>query len=135
MANLTITNTATTAGVYEGAPMNLAAADAAVVVLVEDITMTIEAAKTRWADKLPNEYTVTIEVAAGGSPLDLDENSVITFTTDKFDDSVTIDETSVAVSGNTATGIAVADNVLTLNLTSAISDTEPTIITFEVNKA
>ena len=119
---------------YDGAAMTLANTQAAVVVLIEDITMTMSAAKTRWADNLPNKYTVTITVTPGGEPLELDGGSVITFTTDKFDDAVTVDDTSVAVTGNTASGIAVAGNVLSLNLTESITDAAPTVITFDVNK-
>lgn len=134
MANLTLTNNADAVGVYDGAAMDLANTQAAVVVLVEDITMTMTAAKTRWADNLANKYTVTITVASGGEPFELDNNSVITFTTDKFDDAVTIDDSSVVVTGNTPAAIAVTGNVLSLNLTESITDAEPTVITFDVHK-
>ena len=135
MANLTITNNANALGVYEGAGMELANTQAAVVVLVEDITMTMVAAKTRWADKLANEYTVTITVADGGAPLELDEDSVITFTTDEFDSAVVVDTDSVQVSGNTPAAIAMSGGKLTMNLTEDIVDGTPTVITFDVYKA
>jgi len=134
MANLTLTNNAEAVGIYDGAPLELANTQAAVVVLVSDITMTMTAAKTRWADNLANQYTVTITVAPGGEPLELDGSSVITFTTDKFDDAVTVDDSSVEVTGNTAAAVTVTGNVLSLNLTESITDAEPTVITFDVFK-
>lgn len=134
MANLTITNTSTADGVYEDSPLKLTATEAVSVILIEDVTMTMTAAKTRWADRLANQYTVTINVAAG-SPFDLDSGNVISFATDAFNAAVVIDKNSVAVSGNTASNIDVTGGVLSLDLTAAIVAGTPTVITFNVYKA
>lgn len=136
MANLTLTTNSVATGVYAEAPMALKTTEAAVVVLVNDVTIEIEAAKTRWADNLPNLYTVTITNTDTVEPFDLDDAQSIKFETDAFDTAfVTIDTSSVSVSGNSAENIAVsASGVLSMDLKQAITDAEPTVITFEVNK-
>jgi hypothetical protein len=135
MANATLTINSKATGVYDNSPMAVQATEAITVILVEDVVMTISAAKTRWADALPNKYTVTI-TNTGTMDFDLQDDDTIHFETDAFNPTlVTIDQSSVAVTGNTPTNIVVsAGGVLSMDLTEAIVKDTPTIITFDINK-
>lgn len=134
MANIQLINTSNAMGVYEGVDMNLESTQAAIVDLIDDIEMTFVAAKRKWADKKANKYTATI-TNTGTIPFDLDEDSVIKYSTDAFDtDSVEIDEDSIAVTGNTPGTVAVTDGVVSVELTVAIDNATPTVITFDVYK-
>lgn len=133
MPNLTLTNTAAAQGVYLGENLT-PQTDAAIVFLVEDVVMTLTAAKLRWADNYANTYTATITVT-GDDDFEPPVSGSIEFSTDAFDSAVVIHEPSVAVTGNTAGTIAVTAGVLSVELTDAITSATPTVITFDVYKA
>lgn len=135
MANITLINTAQATGEYQDASLTVSAETKAEVMIIDSITMTMTAAKARWADREPNLYTVTITNDDAANPFDLDTNQVIQFTTDQFPTAdVTIDSTSVVVTGNTPDQISVSGGILSMHLKEAIVNGTPTVITFEVNR-
>lgn len=135
MPNLTLTNTASASGVYDGAPISLAALQAVTVVLVDGLTMTISADKTRWADMNPLTYTITI-TNNSSEEFSLDESGVIALSTNTFDPTaVIVDTASVLVAGNQAQNINFTAGVLSLELTQPIAaDGGNAVIMFQVTK-
>ena len=140
MPNLSIITTTSAGGLYDDTPINLPSSNAVTVFLaIDGLTMEIAVARTVWFDSDPLEYTITITNTSS-----LPFVAPITLSTSAFDTSlVDLDIASVLVEGNTATGVAFTDGVLSMTLQQNIEGLDPedpeseggkTTITFQITK-
>lgn len=136
MANITLSNNAEATGKYLNVDGTVLQTQTAVeVIIAADLEITMTASKSIWADFEPNVYTVTITNNDDSNPFDPGDVGYILFETDTFPAaSVTIDDSSVIVTGNTKLNASVASGVLSVQLSDPIVNGTDTVITFEVNR-
>lgn len=131
MPNTVITSNGTTTGLYDGQNITLPTEADVTILLADGLTLTMSVDRTVWVDDNPLNFTVTLTNTS-----ELDFVQPLTFKTNAFDTSVvTIDTSSVVVSGNTAGEVSFTGGVLSVALTeNLVALSGSATITFQLKK-